>query len=101
MTTEVHDAHDDDVLTAKHGATTEWMERNGESLSTIEEGDTVKVIDDMHASGAGKVCKVVDVPDMSYSFNAPAIQIVPIESYGPRITIGVGKVSKDTDIEVF
>ena len=98
MTTEIHDSHDDDVLTAKHGAQTDWMEANGESLSTLEEGDKVHVIDGAHASTSiNATYKVVDVPTMEYSFDYPAIQIVEVGTCGPRITIGPGKVSTTAD----
>jgi len=86
----------DDVMTAKHGATTEWMEANGECLNSIEVGDEVHVIDEFHAStNTNSVYKVVDVPNMDYSFNHHAIQIAEIGTMGPRITIAVGKVSKE------
>ena len=99
MTTQIHDSHDDDdVMTAKHGATTDWMEANGESLRSIAEGDEVHVIGEFHVStSVNTTYRVVDVPTMEYSFDHPAIQIVEVGTSGPRVTIGVGKVSKSAD----
>jgi hypothetical protein len=88
--------HGDGIMTDKHGADTDWMQEHGECLKSVEEGDIVHVIDDFHASTSRDAeYKIVDVPDMSYSFNAPAIQIVEVGTAGPRVTIAVGKVSKD------
>ena len=85
----------DDVLTTKHGADTEWMQEHGECLNSIEEGDMVHVIDDFHVSTSCEAeYKVVDVPNMKYDWEHPAIQIVEVGTAGPRITIDVGKVSK-------
>lgn len=96
MTTQIHDSHDDDVLTAKHGATTDWMEANGESLSTLSEGDMVNVIDEGHAStSTKKEYKVTHVPTMEYDFHAPCIRIKEVGTLGPAITIKPGKVSKE------
>jgi len=93
--TAIHDSHGDDVLTAKHGAETQFQKEHGESLSSIEKGDRVHVIDDYHVDTSRDAeYKVVDVPNMEYSFAHPAIQIVEAGTAGPRITIDVGKVSK-------
>ena len=88
--------HGSDVLTAKHGAKTDWMKANGESLSSLEEGDIVHVLDYDHASTSiSKEYKVTTVPSMEYDFQNPYITIVEVGTLGPGITIEPGKVSKD------
>jgi len=95
MTTQIHDAHDDDVMTAKHGATTDWMQANGECLASLEEGDRVHVIDEYHASTSTDTEYIVrDVPTMEYSFHHPAIEIGTEDNPYPPVTIKPGKVSK-------
>jgi len=84
----------DDALTAKHGATTEWMEANGECLADLEEGDIVHVIDEGHASTDTETeYTVTNVPSMDYDFHYPAIRIVEVGTIGPAVTIAPGKVS--------
>jgi len=88
--------HGEGIMTEKHGATTEWMRENGESLSSVEEGDMVHVIDHDHASTSiNKEYKVTRVPSMEFDFHVAAIGIVEEDTPGPVITIEPGKVSKD------
>lgn len=87
--------HGDDIMTTPHGATTNWMQANGETLDSIEEGDTVHVIDESHgATDTTTEYTVTDVPDMTYSFDNPAITITNAnDRVTMGITIAVGKVS--------
>jgi len=93
---EVNTRADDDVMTTKHGADTEWMQQNGECLKSLSEGDTVHVIDEHHASTSINTEYVVtDVPAMKYDFEVATVRIVEEGTYGPCIPIAPGKISKD------
>jgi len=96
MKGEPEELHGEGIMTEKHGATTEWMEAKGECLASLNEGDTVYVLDRDHAStNTSAEYEVTTVPTMEYDFHTPDIKIVEKGTLGPAITLLPGKVSTD------